>query len=96
MFTFQNICADDEFKLDGLCYSLDYRPIDGDVSREQNALATANFKPHGKLYISDSFFLNLKLLYIDILILPTSVLCNSIDYMKNYIFIWNTYVLMRA
>ena len=45
---FQNLCVDDEYHLDNTVYSLDYRPIDGDVSREQNALATANFRPHGK------------------------------------------------
>lgn len=45
---FQNLCPEDEYTVDSTTYSLDYRPVDGDVSREQNALATANFKPHGK------------------------------------------------
>ncbi|XP_076471931.1 rho GTPase-activating protein 190-like isoform X2 [Babylonia areolata] len=47
-------CADDEYNWGGVVYSLDYRPIDGDVSREQNALATANFKPHGCLCVYNS------------------------------------------
>ncbi|KAK7098587.1 hypothetical protein V1264_002844 [Littorina saxatilis] len=47
-------CADDEYACGGVVYSLDYRPIDGDVSREQNALATANFRPHGCLCVYDS------------------------------------------
>ena len=41
-------CIDDEFTCGSRMYSLDYRPIDGDVTREQNSLSTANFKPHGK------------------------------------------------
>ncbi|GFR73478.1 rho GTPase-activating protein [Elysia marginata] len=50
----RNLCTDDEYRLENITYSLDYRPIDGDVSREQNALATANFKPHGCLCVYDS------------------------------------------
>ncbi|KAK7491424.1 hypothetical protein BaRGS_00017253 [Batillaria attramentaria] len=37
-----------------VCVLLDYRPIDGDVTREQNALATANFKPHGCICVYNS------------------------------------------
>ena len=48
----QNLCTDDEYTIENTTYSLDYRPIDGDVSREQNALATANFRPHGKFAVS--------------------------------------------
>jgi Rho GTPase-activating protein 5 len=51
---FQNLCSEDEYTIDNTTYSLDYRPIDGDVSREQNALATANFKPHGCLCVYNS------------------------------------------
>lgn len=47
LWLFQNVCVDDEFMWEGVVYNLDYRPIDGDVSREQNALATVNFRPHG-------------------------------------------------
>ncbi|GFN96257.1 rho GTPase-activating protein [Plakobranchus ocellatus] len=50
----RNLCTDDEYRLENVTYSLDYRPIDGDVSREQNALATANFKPHGCLCVYNS------------------------------------------
>ena len=46
-FALQNLCSEDEYRHNNEVYSLDYRPIDGDVSLEQNALATANFKPHG-------------------------------------------------
>ena len=51
-FCVQKYCMDDEYTWGGVVYSLDYRPIDGDVSREQNALATANFKPHGEKSLS--------------------------------------------
>ncbi|BFZ15995.1 hypothetical protein BsWGS_19034 [Bradybaena similaris] len=50
----RNLCTEDEYTIDNTTYSLDYRPIDGDVSREQNALATANFKPHGCLCVYNS------------------------------------------
>ncbi|XP_005097825.1 rho GTPase-activating protein 35 isoform X2 [Aplysia californica] len=50
----RTLCTDDEYRLESTTYSLDYRPIDGDVSREQNALATANFKPHGCLCVYNS------------------------------------------
>ena len=53
----QNLCTDDEYRLENITYSLDYRPIDGDVSREQNALATANFKPHGEQIKTNIFLL---------------------------------------
>lgn len=46
----QSLCCDDEYTHRGVVYGLDYRPVDGDVSREQNALVTSSFKPHGKLY----------------------------------------------
>ncbi|CAL1547999.1 unnamed protein product [Lymnaea stagnalis] len=50
----RNLCTDDEYTIENTTYSLDYRPIDGDVSREQNALATANFRPHGCLCVYNS------------------------------------------
>ncbi|XP_055899613.1 rho GTPase-activating protein 35-like isoform X3 [Biomphalaria glabrata] len=50
----RNLCTDDEYVVEKATYSLDYRPIDGDVSREQNALATANFRPHGCLCVYNS------------------------------------------
>lgn len=50
----RRICIDDEYTWSGMVYSLDYRPIDGDVTREQNALATANFKPHGCIGVYSS------------------------------------------
>ncbi|KAH9518727.1 hypothetical protein Btru_006096 [Bulinus truncatus] len=50
----RNLCIDDEYVVENTTYSLDYRPIDGDVSREQNALATANFRPHGCLCVYNS------------------------------------------
>ncbi|XP_013387311.1 rho GTPase-activating protein 190 isoform X1 [Lingula anatina] len=40
-------CIDDEFAYEGCVFSLDYRPIDGDVSLPQNAFSTADFRPHG-------------------------------------------------
>ena len=47
-FLFQCQCFDDEFTMDSTVYSLDYRPIDGDVSLPQNSLCTTDFLPHGK------------------------------------------------
>ena len=44
---FQSLCIDDDYQLDGATYSLDYRPIDGDVALPQNSFTTANFLPHG-------------------------------------------------
>ncbi|XP_071104673.1 rho GTPase-activating protein 190-like isoform X3 [Haliotis cracherodii] len=50
----RNLCIDDEYVHESVNYSLDYRPIDGDVSLEHNALATANFKPHGCVCVYNS------------------------------------------
>jgi len=50
----RKLCPEDEYKQDHMTYCLDYRPIEGDVSREQNALATASFKPHGCLCVFNS------------------------------------------
>ncbi|XP_067656083.1 rho GTPase-activating protein 190-like isoform X7 [Haliotis asinina] len=50
----RNLCTDDEYVHESVNYSLDYRPIDGDVSLEHNALATANFKPHGCVCVYNS------------------------------------------
>lgn len=47
-------CVDDEYSYAERVYSLDYRPIDGDVSREQNALSTASFRPHGCICVYDN------------------------------------------
>lgn len=49
LFPLQAQCIDDEYTFDDIIYSLDYRPIDGDVSRPQNAFCTADFLPHGGL-----------------------------------------------
>lgn len=59
MFVFQLNCVDDDqYLLDNQLYSLDYRPIDGDVTLPQNSFRTQDFVPHGKKY----FRLSLKLL----------------------------------
>ncbi|KAL3841673.1 hypothetical protein ACJMK2_019787 [Sinanodonta woodiana] len=50
----RNLCEDDEYRTGSRVYSLDYRPIEGDVSQEQNALAAADFKPHGCLCVYSS------------------------------------------
>ncbi|XP_050409966.1 rho GTPase-activating protein 190 isoform X3 [Patella vulgata] len=50
----RRICSDDEYIYQNVTYSLDYRPIDGDVSLDHNALGTANFKPHGCLCVYNS------------------------------------------
>ena len=43
------LCSDDEYMLDGQeVYSLDYRPIEGDVSLPQNAFRAASFMPQGR------------------------------------------------
>ena len=48
-FLFQLHCVDDDqYLLDNQLYSLDYRPIDGDVSLPQNSFRTKDFLPHGK------------------------------------------------
>ncbi|ESO97484.1 hypothetical protein LOTGIDRAFT_115014 [Lottia gigantea] len=49
----RKICTEDEYVYHNTTYSLDYRPIDGDVSLEHNALGTANFKPHEQSLFSD-------------------------------------------
>jgi len=41
-------CSEDEYMMDGQVYSLDYRPIEGDVSLPQNAFRAASFMPQGK------------------------------------------------
>lgn len=41
------MCIDDEYKVAHRVYSLDYRPIDGDVSEEGNSFIAPNFRPQG-------------------------------------------------
>ena len=41
-------CSDDKYMLDGQVYSLDYRPIEGDVSLPQNVFHAPSFIPQGK------------------------------------------------
>lgn len=43
------MCVNDEYTSDGDSFTLDYRPIDGDVSLPQNSFKTATFVPNGKL-----------------------------------------------
>ncbi|PVD34051.1 hypothetical protein C0Q70_05313 [Pomacea canaliculata] len=50
----RSLCCDDEYTHRGVVYGLDYRPVDGDVSREQNALVTSSFKPHGCICVFNS------------------------------------------
>jgi hypothetical protein len=47
----QALCVNDEYTSDGDSFTLDYRPIDGDVSLPQNSFKTATFVPNGKLGI---------------------------------------------
>lgn len=49
-FTLQSMCIDDEFKVAHRVYSLDYRPIEGDVTEEGNSFIAPNFKPHGMCF----------------------------------------------
>jgi hypothetical protein len=44
----QSMCIDDEYKVAHRVYSLDYRPIEGNVTDEGNSFIAPNFKPHGK------------------------------------------------
>ncbi|OWF54503.1 Rho GTPase-activating protein 190 [Mizuhopecten yessoensis] len=50
----RNMCNQDMFPYRSAVYSLDYRPIEEDVSLEYNSFATANFKPHGCLCVYNS------------------------------------------
>ncbi|XP_064602991.1 rho GTPase-activating protein 35-like isoform X2 [Liolophura sinensis] len=43
----RHLCPEDEYMQGSIVYSLDYRPIDGDVTLAQNSFATVKFKPHG-------------------------------------------------
>lgn len=38
----------DQFQYNDTIYNVDYRPIEDDVSLEQNAFQTTEFKPNGK------------------------------------------------
>ncbi|XP_017768448.1 PREDICTED: rho GTPase-activating protein 190 isoform X5 [Nicrophorus vespilloides] len=44
-------CEDDEYKIDGQFYSLDYRIITGDVSLPHNSFRTSEFVPHGSFCV---------------------------------------------
>ena len=47
MVMFQRMCRDDEYKVAHRVYSLDYRPIEGNVAEERNAFSTPTFNPNG-------------------------------------------------
>ncbi|CAE1156293.1 ARHGAP5 [Acanthosepion pharaonis] len=50
----RDLCVEDEYSCQNIMFSLDYRPIDGDVSQEQHAFVTPTFKPHGCVCVYNS------------------------------------------
>ncbi|XP_074660547.1 rho GTPase-activating protein 190-like [Tubulanus polymorphus] len=50
----RNQCIDDEYAHGETIHSLDYRPIDGDVTLPHNSLKTDSFSPHGCICIYSS------------------------------------------
>ena len=50
------MCNQDSFQYRNSVYSLDYRPIEDDVSLDHNSLATETFKPHGKFQLYNTIF----------------------------------------
>ncbi|XP_053384790.1 rho GTPase-activating protein 190-like isoform X4 [Mercenaria mercenaria] len=50
----RSMCIDDEYKVAHRVYSLDYRPIEGDVTEEGNSFIAPNFKPHGCICVYNS------------------------------------------
>ncbi|XP_052824774.1 rho GTPase-activating protein 190 isoform X18 [Octopus bimaculoides] len=50
----RHLCVEDEYNCQDILFSLDYRPIDGDVTQEQHAFVTPTFKPHGCVCVYNS------------------------------------------
>lgn len=50
----RNLCDSDEVKIGHRVYSLDYRPINGDVADQRNSFSTPSFKPHGCVCVYSS------------------------------------------
>ena len=47
----QSYCDSDEIKIGHRVFSLDYRPISGDVTDKRNSFSTPSFKPQGRHFV---------------------------------------------